>query len=177
MSWDYEEYTKACPCGKGLIQVVHGSNDWGQTSHHETILCPECKEKAEREIAEKTERKRIADYKIEMVLTYFKENYLDRLLSKFANTKSKRAIWKVAYEIGLETYSESSFYQHTRTKTIEINDYINKNINWRNLKKIATFLNVKDSKFDDLYKDAAAHIKEFEDDDARLAYLWAKGRI
>lgn len=177
MSWDYDEYTKPCPCGKGLIKVVNGSNDWGQTSHNETILCPECKEKDELENADKEERRRVAKQKIDMVLDYFKENYMDRLLDKFVNTKSKKTIWKTAYEIGLETYSESSFYKHTKSKTIVIEDYINKNINWRNLKKIATNLQVKDSKFKDLYNDAAAHIKEFEDEEARIAYLWAKGRI
>ena len=176
MSWEYEEYTKACPCGKGKIQVVNGSNDWGQTSHHETILCPECKEKAEREIAAKKERKRIADHKIEIVLTYFKENYLDKLVNKFEDTKSKKSIWKRAYEIGLETYSESSFYKHAKSKTIVIEEFVKENIDWRNLKKLASYLQVTDSKFEELFNDAADHIKEFEEEWARLAYMWAKGR-
>lgn len=176
MSWDYNEYTKPWRCGKGLIKVVDGSNDWGQTEHYETILCPECKEKDELEKAAKEERKRIANEKIDIVLDYFRENYLNRLINEFVETKSKKAIWKVAYEIGLETYSESSFYKHTKSSTLVIKDYVNDNIDWRNLKKIATNLQVKDSKFDDLYNDAATHTKEFEDEETRLAYLWAKGR-
>ncbi len=177
MSWDYEEYTKPCPCGKGLIRVVNGSNDWGQTSHNETILCPDCKEKSERDAAAKSERKRIAEHKIELVLSYFKDNFMGILLSKFENAKSKKAIWKVAYEIGLETYSESSFYQHTKGKTLVLEEYIDSKVSWNNIRKLINSLGVKDSKLEDLYKDAASHIKEFEDEDYRLAYLRAKGRI
>lgn len=176
MSWDYDEYLKPCPCGKGQIRVVHGSNDWGQTSYDETILCPECREKDELEKAAKEERKRIANQKITTALGYFRENYLDRLINEFVDAKSKKAIWKRAYEIGLETYSESSFYKHTRSKAIVIEEYVKGNINWKNLKKLAAFLQINDSKLDELYNDAASHIKEFEEEQARLAYMWAKGR-
>lgn len=176
MSWEYTEYTKPCPCGNGLIKVVEGSNDWGQTEHYETILCPVCREQDELEKAAKAERKRIANHKISIVLGYFRENYLDRLVNEFVDTKSKKAIWKRAYEIGLETYSESSFYKHTRSKTIVIEEYVKGNTVWRNLRKLASYLQVKDSKFEELFNDAASHIKEFEDEEARLAYMWAKGR-
>lgn len=176
MSWDYDEYLKPCPCGKGQIRVVHGSNDWGQTSYDETILCPECREKDELEKAAKEERKRIANQKITTALGYFRENYLDRLINEFVDVKSKKAIWKRAYEIGLETYSESAFYKHTRSKAIVIEEYVKGNINWKNLKKLAAFLQINDSKLDELYNDAASHIKEFEEEQARLAYMWAKGR-
>lgn len=176
MSWDYDEYLKPCPCGKGQIRVVHGSNDWGQTSYDETILCPECREKDELEKAAKEERKRIANQKITTALGYFRENYLDRLINEFVDAKSKKAIWKRAYEIGLETYSESSFYKHTRSKAIVIEEYVKGKINWKNLKKLAAFLQINDSKLDELYNDAASHIKEFEEEQARLAYMWVKGR-
>src|SRR5690554_3918724 len=176
MSWDYDEYLKPCPCGKGQIRVVHGSNDWGQTSYDETILCPECREKDELEKAAKEERKRIANQKITTALGYFRENYLDRLINEFVDAKSKKAIWKRAYEIGLETYSESSFYKHTRSKAIVIEEYVKGKINWKNLKKLAAFLQINDSKLDELYDDAASHIKKFEEEQARLAYMWAKGR-
>lgn len=36
---------------------------------------------------------------------------------------------------------------------------------------------MKDPKLEELYKDAALHIKEFEDEAYRLAYSRAKGRI
>jgi len=176
MSGEYTEYTKPCPCGNGLIKVVDGSNDWGQTDHYETILCPECREKDELEKAAKEEKRRIANHKIDIVLGYFRENYLDTLINEFVDTKSKKAIWKRAYEIGLETYSESSFYKHTRSKSIVIEEYVKGNITWRNLKKLAVYLRVNDTKLDQLYNDAASHIKEFEEEQARLAYMWAKGR-
>ena len=57
-----------------------------------------------------------------------------------------------------------------------IEEYVKGNTVWRNLKKLASYLQVKDSKFEELYNDAASHIKEFEDEEARLAYMWAKGR-
>lgn len=94
MSWDYNEYTKPCPCGKGFIKVVDGSNDWGQTSCNETILCPECGEKDELEKAAKEERRRIANNKIAIVLSYFRENYMDRLINEFVDKKSKKLYGK-----------------------------------------------------------------------------------
>ena len=57
-----------------------------------------------------------------------------------------------------------------------IEEHVKGNINWRNLKKLAVYLQVNDSKLDQLYNDAASHIKEFEEEQARLAYMWAKGR-
>lgn len=177
MSWDYDEYLKPCPCGKGQIRVVHGSNDWGQTSYDETILCPECREKDELEKAAKEERKRIANQKITTALGYFRENYLDRLINEFVDAKSKKAIWKRAYEIGLETYSESSFYKHTKSQIIEIETYVSDNLRWRNLKNIILSLEINDSKLDELVNDATSHIKEFEDEEYRLAYLRAKRKI
>ena len=107
-----------------------------------------------------------------MVLDYFKENYMDRLLDKFVNTKSK-TIWK-QHEIGLETYSESSFI-NTKSKTIVIEDYINKNINWRNLKKIATNLQVKDSNLK-FYIGCRSHIKSLRMK-KKIGILKSKGRI
>ena len=60
MSWEYNDYTKPCPCGKGLIRVEDGSNDWGQTSHHETILCQECNK---RQMRRKLKRREIKSCK------------------------------------------------------------------------------------------------------------------
>lgn len=177
MSWDYYEYTKPCSCGKGLIKVIHGMDDWNRTSYDEEILCGECKEKIAVARAAKDQRKKVANQKIAIALGYFKENYMVRLLSKFTNAKSKKNIWKLAHEIGLETCSESSFYKHTKSKSLVIQDYVDKKIDWTNLRKIATFLNINDEKFEDLYGDAVIHIKEFEDERANFAYLWAKGRI
>ena len=177
MSWDYDTYTKPCSCGKGLIEVVYGSNDWGQTSHDETILCPVCKEKAEREAAEKQERKRVANQKINIALDYFKEKYFDIVFSKFENTKSKKDIWKVASAIGLETYSESSFYKHTKSQAIVIENYVANNIRWSNLRKIIKSLVINDTKLTDLIDDAESHNKEFDDERAVANYMYYKGRI
>jgi len=177
MSWEYTEYTKPCACGKGLVLVSDGSNDWGQTSHHETILCLVCKDKTEFEVAAKAERKRIADKKIGLLLFYFKENYKDKLLNKFLNAKSKKAIWKIAHEIGLETYSESSFYQHSKSKIFSIEEYISSKIRWENLRNLINALEIDDPKLEKLFDEATSHIKEFEDEQKKLSYLWAKGKI
>lgn len=177
MSWEYTEYTKPCACGKGLIEVVYGSNDWGKTSHDETILCPVCKEKVEREAAEKHERKRVANQKINIALDYFKEKYFDIVLSKFENSKSKKDIWKVASAIGLETYSESSFYKHTKSQAIVIENYVTNNIRWSNLRKIIRSLVINDTKLTNLIDDAESHIKEFDDERAAANYMHYKGRI
>lgn len=177
MSWDYEEYTKPCPCEKVLIQVCKGYNDWGQTSYNETILCPECKEKDELEKVAKVERKRVANQKIKILLEYFVDNYLNSLVSKFENKKTKKEIWRLAYDLRMETYSESYFSRNNKLKDFKIESYIKKNISWRNIRKLADFLSLNDSKFEELYLDAKNNNKEFDDEDSRLAYLWAKGRI
>jgi hypothetical protein len=102
MSWEYDENTKPCDCGKGLIKIVSGSNDWGQTYYQETILCPECKEKDEKIKALRQERLRIANTKITLVMSYFRDNYKDLLESKFVNLGRKKAIWKTASDLGIE---------------------------------------------------------------------------
>ena len=172
MSWEYNEYTKPCPCGKGLIRVVDGSNDWGQTSHDETILCPECKEKADEARAQKEERLRVANTKISLVVSFFRENYSDLLESKFANTNSKKAIWKVAYDLDIETQSLTTFYKHFNSKE----KYIHGLISWYRMHSIILALEINDQKLEELYKDAKAHIKEFDDERAAAAYMHYKGR-
>lgn len=172
MSWEYNDYTKPCPCGKGLIRVEDGSNDWGQTSHHETILCPECKQKADELITQKKERLRVSKNKISLVISYFKENYSSILEDKFINTKSKKAIWQVAYDLGIETQSLTTFYKHYQSKE----KYIQGLISWYRIHSIILALEIDDLKLDDLYKDAKAHIKEFDDERATAAYMHYKGR-
>jgi len=177
MSWDYNVTTKQCPCGKGLIKETYGSNDWNQTSYHREILCPDCLEKENKDKELKEERKIVANQKINILISYFKEYYKEILMSKFSNVKTKKSIWEIAYEIGLETYSESSFYLHTKGKTLLIEEYIDRKISWNNISKLISYLEIKDTKLENLYKDAALHIKEFEDENYRLAYLRAKGKI
>ena len=77
----------------------------------------------------------------------------------------------------METYSESYFSRNNKLKDFKIESYIKKNISWRNIRKLADFLSLNDSKFEELYLDAKNNNKEFDDEDSRLAYLWAKGRI
>jgi len=174
MSWDYNEYTKPCPCGKGLILVRVGSNDWGQSSlPNEEILCLECKEKDEKEKALKQERLKVANNKISLVVTYFKENYVELLRDKFLNFKSKKAVWQTAYDLGIEDCSLTKFYKYSKNK----DEYINELISWDKIEKIIYALKINDPKLSELFQDAKAHIKEFDDERATFNYLHYKGRI
>ncbi|BCR36407.1 hypothetical protein [Mariniplasma anaerobium] len=172
MSWDYNEHTKPCQCGKGLIKVVDGSNDWGQTSHDETILCPECKEKADKAKALKEERMRIANGKISLVISYFKENYTHLLEDIFLHTRSKKAVWQIAYDLGIEDCSLTKFYKYYRDK----DEYIKELICWYRIGSIINALKIKDQKLSELFQDAKAHIKEFDDEWAAASYMHIKGR-
>lgn len=172
MSWDYTEYKKPCPCGKGLVLVTDGSNDWGQTSHHETILCPECKEKDEKAKALKQERLNLANSKTTLVVSYFKENYVDILREKFENAKSKKAVWQTATDLGIEDCSLTKFYSYYRDK----DNYIEGLIYWDNIGLIINALKISDQKLIELYNDAKAHMKEFYDERAVASYLHYKGR-
>lgn len=120
MSWDYIEYTKPCLCEKGLISIVDGSNDWGQTSHDETILCPECKERDEKAKALKQERLGIANRKISLLITYFREKYTHLLFKIFENIRSKKAVWQMAYDLGIEDCSLSKLYRYYKDKNTHI---------------------------------------------------------
>jgi len=172
MSWDYNEHTKPCQCGKGLIKVVDGSNDWGQTSHDETILCPKCKEKADKAKVLKEERMRIANGKVSLVISYFKENYTHLLEDIFLHTRSKKAVWQIAYDLGIEDSSLTKFYKYYHSKE----KYIYGLITWYRIHSIILVLEIKDQTLDELYRDAKAHIKEFDDERAAAAYMHYKGR-
>lgn len=172
MSWDYNEYLKPCPCGKGQIRVVSGSNDWGQTSHDETILCPECREKDEKARTLKEERLRIANSKIALVVSYIKDNYTELLKDKFITARSKKAVWQIAYDLGIEDSSLTKFYKYYHSKE----KYIYGLITWYRIHSIILVLEIKDQTLDELYRDAKAHIKEFDDERAAAAYMHYKGR-
>lgn len=62
-------------------------------------------------------------------------------------------------------------------KNIDINDYAFNNVNWQTFKKIISSLEINDQKLNELYTDAALNIKKFEDEEYRLAYMHAKGKI
>ena len=48
MSYEVDKVEEIkCPCGKGKIKQICGSNDWNQTKEHIEIVCNECKNKYE----------------------------------------------------------------------------------------------------------------------------------
>jgi hypothetical protein len=94
------------------------------------------------------------------------------LESKFVNLGRKKAIWKTASDLGIEDWSLSTFYKHFDSK----DKYIYQLINWDRVKSIASALEIDDNIFDELYLDAAIHIKEFDDERAAANYLHFKGR-
>ncbi len=89
MSWEYDTYYIPCACGKGKIQVVHGSNDWGQTTSDETILCPECREKDEAKKRAKKARNLHYRELASLALDCFRNRYLGQWRALFINDKFK----------------------------------------------------------------------------------------
>lgn len=174
MSREYTEYTKPCACGKGLVMVRVGTDDWGNSSTpDETILCPECKKKYEIAKALKQERLNLANSKTTLVVSYFNENYVDILREKFENAKSKKAVWQTATDLGIEDCSLTKFYKYYRNK----DEYINELISWYRIEKIIIALRIMDPKLNDLFIDAKVHVKEFDDERAAANYMHYKGRI
>jgi hypothetical protein len=46
MSWEVDyKHRYPCPCGKGEIEEVSSSNDWGKSETKYDMLCPDCKER------------------------------------------------------------------------------------------------------------------------------------
>lgn len=172
MSWDYDTITKPCPCGKGLIEETHGSNDWGQTSYHRKMLCQECLEKENKEKALKEERHRIAIKKTEEAVSYFKDKYFNDFKERFSNTKNKKEIWTIACDLGVENSSLSKFYNYFKSK----DEYIENLISWSNLKKVIKNMGINDVVLNNLYEDAYIHKKPLDDEFNAWAYRRAKGK-
>lgn len=172
MSWDRTERFRICPCGKGQIMEVYESDDWNRSNHYEKILCPECKEKDEKEKALKQEKLDKANAKIEETLLYFNVHYYNVLVSEFLNSKTKKDVWNIACRIGAENGSLSRFYGSYTGKE----QYLSQLVNRYNLEKIIYSLNIKDEILNELLNDAKTQIKPFDDEDYRDAYLRAKGR-
>jgi hypothetical protein len=172
MSWDYDEYLKACPCGKGQIRVVHGSNDWGQTSHDETILCPECKAKDAAKKREKQARNQRYRELASFAVTYFREHYLEQWRSLFRNDKFKKDFWATAINANVETRSLNSFYNHNSS----MDTYIDSFVTLVNIPKIALKLGIEDLELQQLLEEPLRLHKEIESESLAAAYLYYKGR-
>lgn len=150
MSWDYNEYDIPCHCGKGLVHVKHGSNDWGQTSHHETILCNECREKEEEKERIHQAKERKSAQQKRQVMDYFRDHYEGVLQQKFENAKTKKNYWEIATSLKLEILSLSSFY--SRCKSPE--DYVCSFIQWDYIEKLIVALKISDNNLQGLIDEA-----------------------
>jgi len=172
MSWEYQEYIKSCPCGKGKIRVIHGSNDWGQTSNDETILCDECREKAENSEKAKQERNKVFKDLKDIVESYFKEHYMEKWISTFSNAKSKKDVWTIATRAKVETRSLNVFY----SKCKSVDKYIEGLVFLVNLPLIITSLEITDQELEKLLEEPLRLHAEIHSEWLGEAYLHFKGR-
>lgn len=172
MSWDYNEYTKQCPCGKGLIRVVEGSNDWNQTSYVETILCPECKEKDEAKKKEKEARNQRYDDLSALVGVYFRNHYLNQWRTLFLKDKYKKDFWNTATNAKVENRSLASFYNHYRSKDY----YIDSFVSLVNIPIIIKTLKIEDSKLKQMLVEPLRLHREIESENLAAAYRHYKGK-
>ena len=172
MSWDYDEYLKPCPCGKGQIRVVHGSNDWGQTSRDETILCPECKAKDEARKRAKQERNQRYRELSSLAVAYFREHYIDQWRSLFSKDKFKKDFWSTATRTNVEKRSLASFYNHNTS----MESYVDSFVSLINLPIIANTLGIKDKELEKLLEEPLRLHHEIESESLAAAYLYYKGR-
>ena len=173
MSWEYTEYTKPCPCGKGLVLVRVGSNDWGQSSPpDETILCPGCKEKDEaKKKAEEARNQRYRDLAY-LAMEYFRNHYLDHWRSIFINDKYKKDLWSTATSAQVEKRSLASFYNHYSSK----DSYIEGLVVLDNIPFIVNKLGIKDSKLEQMLEEPSRLHREIMSESLAAAYLYYKGR-
>lgn len=85
MSREYSSYKIKCKCGKGKIRVTIETNDFLGSSRYEELICEECR-KFEKEKNDKY------NHLTENVLTYFKENHLEKWKLLFVDIKSKKCL-------------------------------------------------------------------------------------
>lgn len=167
MSWEYDEYLKSCPCGKGQIRVVSGSNDWGQTSYNETILCPVCKAKEEAKMREKQARNQRYRELASLAVGYFIDHYLNQWRFLFKNNKYKKDYWATAKRANVEDKSLASFYNNTKS----MDKYVDGFLTLVNIPQIAKTLGIMDSELDRLLVEPLRLHQEIESESLAAAYL------
>lgn len=148
MSWE-ETYRREypCKCGKGTYIEIGESDDWRRDREYIINTCPECAEKArileekkEKKEAEKVERlKRLT----EDINSYFEKHYMEDWLHYFSPAKSKQTVWELATKTGVESYSLTSFYQHTKGSSTE--KYVRRLAKVFNMQSIMDALHIDDS--------------------------------
>jgi hypothetical protein len=152
--------------------VVRGSNDWGQTSCEETILCPECKEKAEAEKKAKQARNQRYIELVSLAVAYFKDHYFNQWRSLFLNDKFKKDFWTTATNAKVEIRSLASFYNHYRSKET----YVDSFVSLINIPIIADTLGIADKELERLLVEPLRLHHEIESESLAAAYLHYKGR-
>lgn len=148
MSYEFmRKYEKTCPCGKGKILVTVEMDDWNRTREDETILCEECRMRERIKAEEDAKYFKLSND----VIAYFKEKYLVELLKYFDQIKTKKGIWQLMWELGMEAGSLQSFYKYF--KMFGKQKYIGDKISVGNIPNLIQLINIKDEKLDQILKE------------------------
>lgn len=129
MSWEESSRTRRpCPCGKGEIETVLYSDDWGRFRDERRILCSACagtyvySERligghpgdehrvgwVRREVLDATER---YERRVERAA---REQYREQWLQRVRTAKNKKELWRLLTNDGAGSPSLGTFYQHTK---------------------------------------------------------------
>lgn len=150
MSWDISEYDIECRCGKGLIHVVLGSNDFGETNRRETILCEECRKAEEERERIYDEKRELSKRQINNVMSYFREHYEQLWRKQFEDAKTKKSFWEIATRLKLESSSIGTVYSKWKSS----DEYVTNFIRWENIDKLVVALGISDKQLQDLVNES-----------------------
>ena len=164
MSWEEMSSTKSkCPCGQGTYTVRSYMDDWNRLEDRWEMDCPECQERFQLYtyyyldsgmtwdskiwvLSEEFERYRLIEEELEIikveVVGLFISRYLDRWISYFDDTKTKKDVWRRLTDNGERYPSLSTFYSHIRGS--DVLEYLRKEVNFHNLPFMITKLGIVD---------------------------------
>jgi hypothetical protein len=124
VSWE-EMYRREylCKCGKGTYTEIGEMDDWNRHREYRVINCPECANQARNEAERQKEQQIKKETRLKELASdikdSFESSYMDEWVAYFKPIKSKKDAWQLAYNIGVESRSLSSFYQFYKGISIE----------------------------------------------------------
>lgn len=142
MSWELmNTYKHPCQCGKGFVVVENYMDDWNRTEEKNYIHCEDCNNR----MIEKQNQEKEINNEIAAIVDYFNEKYLDQWVDYFSDKKNKKVIWETVHNMGVESYSLTSFYSHQRSTSMDaMRGYYKNLVNIQSMKTIMQVLNIKD---------------------------------
>ena len=141
MGKEYSYYNRPCKCGKGNIHVTIETNDFNGSHVSEELLCEYCKlteEKRRKEYSETTK----------VVISYFKDNYLEKWLLLFKCVKNKKELFTLLENHKIVNCSLNTFYKWIKGKTND--EYLKSLVYLGNISCITKIIGVHDNRLDEL---------------------------